>query len=227
MKLNVFCVLLGASCALAGDCSDPSPIDCMNGYCCQKATPVCINNDAHTCCPSDYPVGCPGQSDTCCPVKYPVCGAKAGSCKAKNSDEIVRGWTATTRGWLKSKPTNTTATATTCKATEYCCPDAKCLTPTSTSCRTTTPRAATARCAPLTKICVKSADCQTPCSGTCCPDAEACLRPPTRASLAVHRTARATRCAARSPISALHRARSAHHPKYTGVICTFSKLMYT
>lgn len=70
-----------------------------------------------------------------------------------------------------------------CKATEYCCPDAKkCLTPTSTSCKDdATVCGAGEVCCPLTKICVKpGADCNSVCADSgsyCCPDAKACLKP--------------------------------------------------
>merc|ERR1719424_1491813 len=72
---------------------------------------------------------------------------------------------------------------TVCKATEYCCPDAKkCLTPTSTSCRFDPNACHNGEvCCPLTKICVvPGADCKTPCADQgafCCPDAKACLTP--------------------------------------------------
>ena len=72
----------------------------------------------------------------------------------------------------------------TCKATEYCCPDAKkCLTPTSTSCKDDDTACGDGEvCCPLTKICVKpGADCVAPpvCKSSeyCCPDAKACLTP--------------------------------------------------
>merc|ERR1719424_379859 len=73
--------------------------------------------------------------------------------------------------------------STVCKATEFCCPDAKkCLTPTSTSCGLNPDACGTGEvCCPLTKICViPGADCKTPCAdaGTfCCPDAKHCLTP--------------------------------------------------
>jgi len=69
-----------------------------------------------------------------------------------------------------------------CKATEFCCPDAKkCLTPTHTSCAADGDAACASGdvCCPLTKICVTpGADCVSPCQGSfCCPDAKACLTP--------------------------------------------------
>ena len=73
--------------------------------------------------------------------------------------------------------------ATTCKKTEYCCPDAKhCLTPTSVSCaKDPTVCSASQACCPLTKLCVDvGAPCKSPCAdqGTyCCPDALHCLAP--------------------------------------------------
>jgi hypothetical protein len=70
-----------------------------------------------------------------------------------------------------------------CKATEYCCPDAKaCLTPTSTSCASDSSACGAGQvCCPLTKICVVPGNpCATPCLDAdtyCCPDAKACLKP--------------------------------------------------
>tara|TARA_B110000208_G_scaffold38207_1_gene50524 strand:+ start:1871 stop:3277 length:1407 start_codon:yes stop_codon:yes gene_type:complete len=71
-----------------------------------------------------------------------------------------------------------------CRATEYCCPDAKhCLTPTMKSCvKDATACTGGEVCCPLTKICVAvGAVCApTPqCKATeyCCPDAKHCLTP--------------------------------------------------
>lgn len=70
-----------------------------------------------------------------------------------------------------------------CKASEYCCPDAKkCLTPTSTSCKNDANACSKGEvCCPLTKICVKpGADCSSPCADQnsyCCPDAKHCVTP--------------------------------------------------
>jgi hypothetical protein len=70
----------------------------------------------------------------------------------------------------------------TCKATEYCCPDAKhCLTPVPNKTCGSTKCAATETCCPLTKICVTvGAACTSPCADQgsyCCPDAKHCLTP--------------------------------------------------
>jgi hypothetical protein len=74
-----------------------------------------------------------------------------------------------------------TWTAIKCNSDQYCCPDAKhCLTPTHTSCLSSS-CPSNEVCCPLLKICVKVGDaCVSPCQDQgsyCCPDAKHCLTP--------------------------------------------------
>jgi hypothetical protein len=123
-----------------------------------------------------------GKQHVCCSTEHPEVCPKA---KFLGDITAIAIWAEGSAGdfhievqWVgagESKPV--------CKATEYCCPDAKaCLTPTKKSCKDDTGACGKGEvCCPLTKICViPGKPCVTPCadSGTyCCPDAVKCLKP--------------------------------------------------